>query len=171
MKRKARPEMAALSGHDEGGEGAADPADGLTTQQAKAVEALLQEPTAARAAAVAGVAPRTLRRWLGQRPFRDALLRARRDAFGQAIGLTQRYAPVAVATLVRVMNDAAAPPSSKVSAAATLLKFGREGIELDDLAERIEQLEQSSRGEATATRRRSKNGRNGDGEDETEDEA
>ena len=147
-----------------------DPADGLTERQAKAVEALLQEPTAARAAVVAGVNERTLRRWLALPAFRDVLLRARRDAFGQAIGLTQRYAPVAVATLVKVMQDAAAPPASKVSAAATLLKFGREGIELDDLAERIEQLERSARGEATAARRTTENGRNGD-RDEEEDEA
>jgi hypothetical protein len=34
-----------------------------------------------------------------------------------------------------------APPSAKVSAAATLMKFGRESIELDDLSERIEKLE------------------------------
>ena len=172
MKRKARPEMSGLSGHDGAGGDAVDPTDGLTTQQAKAVEALLQEPTAARAATAAGVTARTLRRWLGQQPFRDALLRARRDAFGQAIGLTQRYAPVAVATLVKVMNDAAAPPSSKVSAAGMLLKFGREGIELDDLAERIEQLERSARGEAQAAKARGRrNGRNGDGNDESEDEA
>jgi hypothetical protein len=30
-----------------------------------------------------------------------------------------------------------------------LLKFGREGIELDDLAERVEMLERSARGEVT----------------------
>jgi len=68
-----------------------------------------------------------------------ALLRARREAFGHAVGLTQRYPPVAVATLVRVMNDPAAGASAKVAAAGLLLRFGREGIELDDLAERLEQ--------------------------------
>lgn len=51
---------------------------------------------------------------------------------------------MAVATLVKVMNDNAAPPSSKVTAAAVLLKFGREGIELDDLAERVETLEREA---------------------------
>ena len=99
---------------DSGGQGEADAADpdasdGLTAKQSKAVEALLGEPTLARAAVVAGVSERTLRRWQHEGAFRLAYYRARRDAFGQAIGLTQRYAPVAVATLVKVMNDAASP--------------------------------------------------------------
>ena len=118
--------------------------DGLTPRQGRAVEALLREPTAARAAASVGVNQRTLRRWSVTPAFRTALLRARREAFGQAVGLTQRYAPVAVATLVRVMNDPAAAPSAKVTAAAVLLKFGREGVELDDLAARIDDLERQA---------------------------
>ena len=62
----------------------------------------------------------------------------------QAIGLTQRYAPVAVTALVQVMTDADAPASAKVGATATLLRFGREGIELDDLAARVDALEQAA---------------------------
>jgi hypothetical protein len=51
---------------------------------------------------------------------------------------------VAVATLVKVMNDNGTPPASKVSAAATLLRFGREALEMDDLAERVEALERAA---------------------------
>jgi hypothetical protein len=118
------------------------PDDGLTGKQGRAVEALLREPTAARAAALAGVNERTIRRWSREPAFRAALLRGRRDAFGQAVGLTQRYAPVAVAALVKVLQDPAAGASAKVAAAGVLLRFGREGIELDDLAERLERLEE-----------------------------
>jgi hypothetical protein len=118
------------------------PDDGLTGKQGRAVEALLREPTAARAAALAGVNERTIRRWGREPAFRAALLRGRRDAFGQAVGLTQRYAPVAVATLVKVMQDPAAGASAKVAAAAVLLRLGREGVELDDLGERVERLEE-----------------------------
>jgi hypothetical protein len=100
----------------------------------------------ARAADVAGVGERTLRRWLSEPVFREALFRARREAFGQAIWLTQRYAAVAVTALVKIVNDATGPPASKVSAA--LLRFGREGIELDDLAERVETLERAAKGQA-----------------------
>jgi hypothetical protein len=50
---------------------------------------------------------------------------------------------VAVATLVKVMQDATVQASAKVTAAAVLLRFGRDGIELLDLAERVEALEQA----------------------------
>ncbi|MDB5297928.1 MAG: phage protein [Phycisphaerales bacterium] len=118
--------------------------DGLTPRQGRAVEALLREPSLTRAAAAAGVNERTLRRWAATPEFRAAVLRARRDAFGQAVGLTQRYAPVAVATLVRVMNDPGAGAGAKVTAASVLLRFGRDGVELDDLAARVEELERTA---------------------------
>jgi hypothetical protein len=80
---------------------------------------------------------------MAEPPFRGAVQDARRAAFGQAIGLVQWYASVAVAALVKVLNDPASPANCRVTAAAVLLKFGREGIELDDLAQRIEALERS----------------------------
>ena len=106
------PQMSAKAGQQ--------PSDtpGLTSRQEKAIEALLHDPTHARAAVAAGVNERTLRRWTRAPVFRSALLRARREAFSQAIGLPQRYAPVAVATLVKVMNDEGAAASAKVTAAA-----------------------------------------------------
>ena len=117
----------------------------LTPVQERAIIALLNEQTISRAAGVAEVGQRTLYRWLRQPEFSRAYREARREAFGQAIALTQRYAPVAVNTLVQVMMDDGAPSSSKVAAATTLLRFGREGIELDDLAVRVEALEQAAR--------------------------
>ena len=44
-------------------------------------------------------------------------------------------------TLAQVMMDQSAPHHAKVAAATTILRFGREGIELDDLAARVEALE------------------------------
>ena len=120
-----------------------EPTPGLTPLQDKAVEAILQQPTLARAATAVGVHERTLRRWMAEPVFRGAVQDARRAAFGQAIGLVQWYASVAVAALVKVLNDPASPANCRVTAAAVLLKFGREGIELDDLAQRIEALERS----------------------------
>ena len=104
---------------------------------------MLNEQTIGRAADAAGVSQRTLYRWLDKPAFSRAYHRARREAFGQAIALTQRYAPLAVNTLAQVMMDASAPASSKVAAAVGLLRFGREGIELDDLAARVEALEKA----------------------------
>lgn len=137
----ARRKVAGNSRHED--EAPVAPASGLTSKQDAAVVALLHEPTIGRAAAVAGVGERTLQRWLTEPVFKAAVLSARREAFSQAIGLTQKYAPVAVATLVKVMQDQTVPPGAKVTAAAMLLRFGREGIELDDLAERIDALERA----------------------------
>ncbi len=118
--------------------------DGLTAPQERAIIALLNEQTVGRAAAAAEVGQRTLYRWLKDPTFSRAYREARRDAFGQAIALTQRYAPLAVNTLAQVMMDDNAPSSSKVAAATTILRFGREGIELDDLAARVDALEQAA---------------------------
>jgi hypothetical protein len=132
-----------ISGQPAGGDDDAGE-DGLSGRKQKGLAALLSEPTITRAAEAAGIGERTLRRWLTEPGFRAAVNAARRESFGQAIGLTQKYAPVAVATLVKVMQDAAGGPSAKVSAAGMMLKFGREGIELDDLAARVEALEQAA---------------------------
>jgi hypothetical protein len=116
----------------------------LGTKQQAAIIALLNEPTLEKAAARAKVGQRTLVRWMSDPVFKKVFLTARRDAFSQAIGLTQRFAPVAVNTLVKVMADDTCPHHARVSAATALLKFGREGLELDDLAMRVDALEQAA---------------------------
>src|SRR5690606_29869168 len=115
--------------------------DGLTPVQEKTIIAMLAEPSLARAAQSAGVGERTLYRWLREPAFKSAYRSARREAFSHAIALTQRYAPLAVQTLAKVMADDNAPHSAKVQAATSLLRFGRDGVELDDLQERLEALE------------------------------
>lgn len=149
MSAKRRPKQCQeLSGSDAPEPEVDDAGGDLTGPQAKAIAALLQEPTMQRAAEVAGVSVRTLQRWAKEENFHRALLRARREAFGQAVGLTQRLAPMAVATFAKVMNDAAAPAAAKVSAAVALLKFGREGIAMEDFAARLEALERKAQREA-----------------------
>ena len=145
-KAKARPD---LSGSDGLGPEVVEEVDGLTGPQAKAIASLLQEPTMQRAAEAAGVNVRTLQRWVKDEHFRRAWLAARREAYGQAVSLTQRLAPMAVATFAQVMKDPQAPAAAKVSAAQALLKFGREGIEMEDFAERLEALERKAKREVS----------------------
>ena len=140
MSDDPRPEMADNPGPQAAG---GEPSDSLTPRQSKAISVLLVEPTHARAALVAGVGERTLRRWLGIEKFKRALLQARREAFGLATGVMQRAAPAAVGALLKVMTDPIAPPHAKVSAAVAVLKFGRDAIELEELAQRMETLEQT----------------------------
>lgn len=114
----------------------------LTRPQETAILALLTEPSILAAAEKANVSERTLHRWLKEEPhFVAEYRRARREAFTQAIGLTQRSATAAVGTLLRVMHDTKATWSSRVAAATQVLKFARESIELDDLSARVEGLE------------------------------
>lgn len=115
--------------------------DNLNPKQERAIVALLNEHNVTKAAAVTNVHEHTLYRWLSEPEFSAAYRRARREAFGQAIALTQRYAPLAVNTLAKILMDDKSPPTSKVNAATALLRFGREGIDLDDLAARVEALE------------------------------
>jgi hypothetical protein len=119
--------------------------DGLTPRKEKAVFALLNEPSILKAAEKSGVGERTLHRWLEEPGFQAQYRRARREAFSHAISLSQRYAVLAVNTLGKVMTDNTAAHSAKVSAATAVLRFGREGIELDDLASRLEALEQQAK--------------------------
>ena len=115
---------------------------GLTPQQEQAIVGLINETSVAAAARASGVGQRTLHNWINDdKRFMAAYRSARREAFNQAIALTQRYASLAVTTLAKIMADASAPNAAKVSAASAMLKFGRESIELDDLAARIEMLE------------------------------
>lgn len=113
----------------------------ISTSQQRAIMSLLVEPSIAAAAVKAGVGERTLHRWMRLEEFSNEYRLARREAFCQAIALTQRSSAVAVATLLRIMHDPKATSSARVSAATNILKFARESIELDDLAERIDKLE------------------------------
>ncbi len=116
--------------------------------------ALLNNPSVAKAAEAAGVGEATLHRWLKEPGFTRAFRRARASAFDQAVALTQRYAGMAVQVLVKIMADPAAPYPSRVAASVALLKFGREGVLLDDLTERVEALELAASEKATPEERR-----------------
>jgi uncharacterized protein (UPF0147 family) len=116
----------------------------LSAKQEKAIVALLTEPAILKAAEVSGIPHRTLTRWLTEPAFLAAFRSARRESFKHAVGLTQKYLPHAIQTLVQIMADKAAPQSSRVSASTALMKFSRESIELDDVVERVARLEQAS---------------------------
>ena len=66
---------------------------------------------------------------------------ARRQSFAQGLALAGLYVPLSVQTLAKTQTDPSAPHSAKVAAAQALLKFAREGIELDDIAQRLAAIE------------------------------
>ena len=124
----------------------------LTAKHERAIIALMSESSVAAAARAAGVGERTIHSWLRDEDFRASYRRARQEAFDRAISMTQQYAAAAVKTLLQIMADKESGAQARVSAAVALLKFGREGMELDELQARVERLEMID-GEATEVQR------------------
>lgn len=114
-----------------------------TRKQDALICALLLEPTVEQAAKKVGIGTTTAFRWLQDPAFQESYREARRMAVSQAIGQLQQASTEAVATLRKIMNDKEAPAASRVTAARTVLDTSLKAIELEDLAQRIEKLEQS----------------------------
>jgi hypothetical protein len=114
----------------------------ITRRQEAVIASLLEMPTMAAAAKGAGISEPTLRRWLLKPDFQDAYRQAKRQVVEQAVTVLQQATGDAVSTLRCVMLDKEAPASSRVAAAKTVLETAIKAVELEDLAGRIEELEQ-----------------------------
>jgi hypothetical protein len=108
-------------------------------QEEAAISALLTEPTIAAAAKTVGIDESTLRRWLAEPAFKARHRDARRQLVEHAISGLQQAASDAVATLSR--NLSCGLPAAEISAAKAILDQAFRGMEVLDLAARIEQLE------------------------------
>jgi len=113
----------------------------LSRNQERAIAALLVHPTMLKAAAAAGVGEVTLWRWLQIPGFKEQYRLARREAVSQAVGHLQGACSVAVLALTDVAQDVSCPASARVSAARTVLELALKGVELEDLAVRVDELE------------------------------
>lgn len=96
------------------------------------------------AARTAGVPPRTLHRWLKELEFQAACREARRQAYGQATARLQQATGAAVSTLLKIMVDTNAPPSTRVRAADSVLDHAKQAIEIEDVEVRVAALEQAA---------------------------
>jgi hypothetical protein len=113
----------------------------LTRTQDQAVAALLLHPTLATAAKAVGVGEKTLWRWLRDEGFSAAYREARREAVAQAIARLQQVATEAVDALRGVRSDTAAPAPARVSAAKVMREMAVKAVEVEDLEQRLRQLE------------------------------
>ena len=113
----------------------------LSRNQERAIAALLIHPTMLAAAAAAGVGEVTLWRWLQIPEFKEQYRLARREAVSQAVGHLQGACSIAVLALTDISQDVNCPASARVSAARTVLELALKGVELEDLAVRVEELE------------------------------
>ena len=113
----------------------------LSRNQERAIAALLIHPTMTNAAAAAGISEVTLWRWSRIPEFKEQYRLARREAVSQAVGHLQGACSVAVVALTDISQDVSCPGSARVSAARTVLELALKGVELEDLAVRVEELE------------------------------
>ena len=118
-------------------------------KQEEAIAALLTQRNIEEAARVTGIGSTTLVRWLQMPEFQAAYREARRAAFSQSIARLQQASSAAVSVLVKIMVDPDAPTSSRVRAADVVLERASKAIELEDLDQRIAQLEAMSKQRAS----------------------
>jgi hypothetical protein len=123
-----------------------DQVGNLSTNQVKALSALVSYPTVMDAARACGLTDRTLRRYLEDPTFKEALRATRRQMVLQTIGALQSAGSEAVSTLRSVMTDSDATASAKVTAARIVLEQSLVGLEMNDLIERLSELEASMYG-------------------------
>jgi DNA-binding transcriptional MerR regulator len=114
-------------------------------QKELAIAALLAVPTLGEAAQVCGVSERTLRRWLQDEIFAQRYRRERTRMLESAVNLLRRKSMAAVETLTEVADDKQSPAGARVSAARSLIELAIKGAEVQDLEERITELEQVAR--------------------------
>jgi hypothetical protein len=113
----------------------------LTRKQETAIAALLSEPTMKEAATAAKVGETTLWRWLQEDDFHTAYMTARRETVKQAIAQLQNTTSEAVAVLKEVMSNKSANDFARISAAKAIIEYSIKAVEIEDLAQRVEELE------------------------------
>jgi hypothetical protein len=115
--------------------------DRLTTNQRKALRALLSHRTVKSAADACGLAERTMYHYLSQDHFRRALRDEQDRLTSATVAALTGGAGRALDTLARVMDDPDATAAARVRAAVSWLRAWRDALELDDLAQRVAALE------------------------------
>lgn len=117
----------------------------LSTQQNRAIVALLNGDSIRNAAKAASIGERTLYRWLAED---DAFRHKLRDAESSALDAATRQLSViaseAVTVLRDIQNDDDTPPNVRVSAARALLDSTMKMVEMRNFDERLRRLEEEN---------------------------
>jgi predicted xylose isomerase-like sugar epimerase len=115
--------------------------DRLTTNQRKALEALLTESSVRAAATAAGLGEATLYRYLNDEFFTSELRRRQQAILSATTAALCGLSSKALDALIDVLDSSTATEAVKTRAALGWLKQTRQSVELDNLLERLERLE------------------------------
>ena len=111
-------------------------------RQERAIAALLECDTVTEAASRSRIAKTTLLRWLGEPEFHARYAAARRRLLDAAISKLRRIARDAgVDVLEAIARDSKVPAAARVSAARAVLDSALRASELQDVLERVDNLE------------------------------
>jgi hypothetical protein len=113
----------------------------LERKQEEVIAALLTQRNMEEAARTAGVAVRTLIRWMKLPEFQKAYREARRAAFSQSIARLQQGTSAAATTLIKLLVDPATPASVKARVADSIFNHAAKAIEIEDIEARVSALE------------------------------
>lgn len=111
-------------------------------RKSKAILALLSQPTIEAAAQEVGVTRKTLHQWLKDDDFKTKLQEAKKETVGHVTMRLRVSMSEAIDTLIEVMRDPESSANARVSAAKTILESGLKAHELEDLATKLEVMEQ-----------------------------
>ena len=109
-----------------------------------AISALLTRPSIEDAAHVAGVAEKTLRRWMREPRFIAQYLRARREGVNQAIAWMQQATGAAGTVALKLMTDPNVPAAVRLRAAEFVFDRAISGVEIEDIEARLAELERAA---------------------------
>ena len=111
----------------------------LTARQQRVIAALLTARSIGEAAGIANINERTIRRWLEQPLFREALREAERAVLRNSLGRIQSLTAKAADTLESLLSAQSEPV--RVAAAKEILQRAMDAAAVQELEERVERLE------------------------------
>lgn len=117
----------------------------LNRNQERFLLALATNDTIEKASEQAGIARSTAYKYLKDETFKEARKRMRRGTMEVVNGRVQHEALESVNVLAEIRDDPEAPTHTRVQASKVLLETAYKAHELEDVIERIEELEESER--------------------------
>lgn len=112
----------------------------LTSAQRRALVSLLEDGDHANAAMAARRSLRTVRRWLKDDAFQNALAAAGREVMADSLFTLQRGAAAAADALTSMASGSAEASAARVAACRAVLDLARSGTEISELTEMVDEL-------------------------------
>jgi len=120
----------------------------LTRPQLRAIDALLEHGSRETAAKAAKVSVRSLTRWSGQDAFNSELAKRRTRLLTESANVLTRGAAACARSLVAMGIGMLKGSTARALACRTVLDLARRGAELDDISQRLAELEAAAAAQA-----------------------